>query len=404
MMNERILAEGVSVSNDTKVTGLNNNDMIIGSSGSGKTGGYIIPNLQNIEGSVIVSDTKGQLEKLFKDELIKKGYKVYTLDLVNPERSCCFNPLANIRRDSRGNYREQDILTLATLLSPTETLDDPFWDRAASAQIAFYIAYCLDGLREEDRNLATVCGLHGIYCQPGGKEFFMKWAHQNPDTYAAKKYMHVSAVAPSEKTSGCINEFVSLALDPFNFREAQELFGGAKSINLADLGKEKTVLFLNVSDTDPTFDKIVNIIYAQALQMLCAEADKQEDGTLKIPVRIMMDDFAASACIPGFDKIISVIRSRNISVSLVLQSLTQLETMYSAPTAKTIINNCDHLIYLGCQDIDTANFIAYHIGKTPEFVLSMPLTDSIIVTKGQKTQQVKKVQPYSTMKPKEESA
>lgn len=397
MSNERILAQGVSVSNDTRATGLNNNDMIIGSAGSGKTGGYVIPNLQNIEGSMIVSDTKGQLVKLFKDDLIKRGYKVHTLDLVDPERSCAFNPLAHIRRDKNGRYREQDVLTLATMLSPVRTINDPFWDNAAMAQIAFYIAYSLDALPPEEQNLASICRLHGMFCQPGGRNFFLKWALQNPDKFAAKKFMHINAVSESEKTSGCINEFVTLALDSFNFREAEALFGNSKSIDLAALGREKTVLFLNVSDTDTTFDKIVNIIYAQALHVLCTEADNRPGGRLKVPVRIIMDDFAASARIPGFDKVISVIRSRDISVSLVLQSLTQLESMYSKPTALTIINNCDHLIYLGCQDLDTANFIAHHIGKTPEAVLSIPLSDAIIITKGEKTRQAKKVIPYSTM-------
>lgn len=175
------------------------------------------------------------------------------------------------------------------------------------------------------------------------------------------------------------------------------LFENSDSIDLADLGREKTVLFLNVSDTDATFDRIVNIIYAQALQMLCHEADARPDGRLKVPVLIIIDDFAASVCIPGFDKMISVIRSRDISVSLVLQSLTQLETMYTAPAAKTIVNNCDHLIYLGCRDLDTANFIAHHIGKAPEAVLAMPLSDSVIITKGEKARQVKKIVPYSTL-------
>lgn len=399
MNNVRILAQGVSVSNDTRATGLNNNDMIIGSSGSGKTGGYVIPNLQNIEGSMIVLDTKGQLVKLFKSELIEKGYRVYTLDLVDPERSCAFNPLAHIRRGKNGRYREQDVLTLAALLSPNRTLNDPFWDSAAMAQIAFYIAYCLDALPPGEQNLSSVCRLHGMYCQRGGREHFLKWALQHPDKYAAKKFMHINAVSESEKTSGCINEFVTLALDPFNFSEAEAIFGNSRSIDLADLGRAKTVLFLNVSDTDTAFDKVVNIIYAQALHVLCTEADNQPGGRLKVPVRIIMDDFAASACIPGFDKVVSVIRSRDISVSIVLQSLTQLETMYSKPTALTIINNCDHLIYLGCQDLDTANFLAYHIGKTPEAVLSIPLSDSLIITKGEKPRQVKKVVPYSTMPP-----
>lgn len=137
---------------------------------------------------------------------------MYTLDLVDPERSCAFNPLAHIRR---------------------------------------------------------------------GKNFFLKWALQNPDTYAAKKFMQVNAVNSAEKTSGCINEFVSLALDPFNFREAETIFGNSDCIDLADIGREKTVLFLNVRDTDTTFDKVVNIIYAQALHVLCAKGGQPQRGQTK---------------------------------------------------------------------------------------------------------------------------
>ena len=140
---ERILAQGISVSNDTRITGLNNNDLIIGSSGAGKTGGYVIPNIQNISGSLIVTDTKGNLEKRFAKELRKKGYAVYTLDLVNPMRSCGYNPLQGIRRYKDGCYREQDIITLADILIPSLDKDEPFWEQAAAAYVAFLIAFAL---------------------------------------------------------------------------------------------------------------------------------------------------------------------------------------------------------------------------------------------------------------------
>ncbi|MDE6710505.1 MAG: type IV secretory system conjugative DNA transfer family protein, partial [Oscillospiraceae bacterium] len=113
MKNERILANGIAISNDTRVTGLNNNDLIIGSSGLGKTGGYVIPNLQNLTDSIVVSDTKGQLTKMFSKQLKLRRYKVCTLDLVNLEKSCGYNPLNGIRRYKSGKYREQDVLTLA---------------------------------------------------------------------------------------------------------------------------------------------------------------------------------------------------------------------------------------------------------------------------------------------------
>ena len=156
-------------------------------------------------------------------------------------------------------------------------------------------------------------------------------------------------------------------------------------------------MFLNVSDTDRTFDRLVTIFHTQALQILCSEADANTDGRLKVPVRLIMDDFAASARIPDFDKVISVIRSRDISVSLILQSLTQLETMYSHAEAATIINNCDHLLYLGSQEPETAQFIGYRISKTPSTVLNMPRDSVILITNGEPAQMVKKIIPYSTM-------
>lgn len=157
------------------------------------------------------------------------------------------------------------------------------------------------------------------------------------------------------------------------------------------------MLFLNVSDTDRTFDHLVNVFYTQALQLLCSEADAAPDGRLKVPVRIIMDDFAASARIPDFDKVISVIRSREISVSLILQSMTQLESMYSHAEATTIVNNCDHLIYLGSQDLETAQFIGCRAYKTPESVLCMPRDKAILMTNGEKAVFVDKIKPYSTM-------
>lgn len=129
--NYRDLADGVRVSNDTRETGLNNNDMIIGSSGSGKTGGYVIPAIQNITGSLVVTDTKGQLARRFTKQLEEKGCKVYTIDFVNPLNSYGYNPLNGIRRYPDGRYREQDVLTLANNLTPALDSSEPFWERAA---------------------------------------------------------------------------------------------------------------------------------------------------------------------------------------------------------------------------------------------------------------------------------
>ena len=181
------------------------------------------------------------------------------------------------------------------------------------------------------------------------------------------------------------------------FSEAKGVFVNPDSFDIPSLGKKKTVLFLNNSDTNRTFDSLANVFYTQALQLLCSQADTRPDGRLKIPVRIIMDDFASGTRIPDFDKVISVIRSRDISVSLILQSLTQLESMYTHAEALTIINNCDHLLYLGSQDKDTAEFVSYRLCRTPESVLSLGRDKAVLVTNGEKAVVVDRIKPYSTI-------
>ena len=394
----RILASNVEVSNDTRISGCNNNDIICGNSGSGKTGGYVIPNIQNINCSMVVSDTKGQLERRFKSELTAKGYKVYTLDLVNPMRSCGYNPMAFIRRYEDGSYREQDILTLARLLCPAADKKEPIWDLSAASYVAFLIAYCLETEPlEESKTLMRVGELHRQFSKSNGDIQFLEWISDHPDSFAAKKYFEVMANRPADRMFASIMGFVNINLEPYSFREARYIFANNNNIDIREFGCSKSVLFLNVSDTDRTYDRLINIFYTQALHELCSEADSNKDGKLKVPVRLIMDDFASSAVIPDFDKIISVIRSRDIYVSLILQSLSQLESMYTPPVSRTILNNCDHILYLGSQDIETANYIAARAVRTPEAVLSMPRSKAYLITAGEKASLVDKIIPYSTV-------
>lgn len=399
MFGERILAENISVSNDTRKTGLNNNDLIIGSSGCGKTGGYVIPNLQNINGSLIVSDTKGQLERRFKDYLIKKGYDVYCIDLVRMHRSCGYNPLDYIGKNKDGSYSEKDILSLANLLCPITEADEkePFWRNSAASYIAFLVCFCLEAAPKNQQNLIHVGELHRCFAMPQGDRKFMKWVEDHPDSFASKKFHEINAVRKSDKTFSSIIAFVNQFLEPFGFKEAEYIFGKKSDFDIKNIGKKKTVVFLNNSDTDRTFDCISNIFYSQALKVLCEQADANKEGCLEVPVRLIMDDFASGAQIPNFDKVISVIRSRGIAVSLIIQSISQLESLYGKCISNTIINNCDHLIYMGSQDIDSANFVGSRAMKTPETILTMPRNQLCLITAGEKARFVDKIVPYSTL-------
>ena len=393
----RILADGVTVSNDTRVTGLNNNDLIVGPSCAGKTGGYVIPNIQNISGSMVVSDTKNQLYRKFSSQLKKKGYDVKVIDFVNPHKSCCYNPLANIRRYPDGTFREQDVLTLAnSLIRSTAGDKEPIWHMSARSYIAFLICYCLEELPVKEQNLVSVCELNHAFSNPGGEIAFIDWIDAHPDSFASRKYREIKANKPADKMWASILGFANVALEPFEFHESKFIFGAGKSVTLRDIGRKKTVLFLNVSDTDSTFDPMVNIFHTQVLQCLCSEADEKEDGRLPVPVRIIMDDFASSAKIEDFAKTISVIRSREISVSLIIQSLSQLYSMYGND-ADTIIENCDHHLILGTVNRQTAEYVGTRALKTPEKIMCMPGDCAYLLEKGKQAELVKKIRPYSTL-------
>lgn len=401
--NERLLAENYSVSNDTRLTGLNNNDLIIGPSGAGKTGGYVIPNILRFDTSMIVADTKGNLCRKLSPALRQNGYKVYTVDFVNPERSCSYNPLDYIRRNKQtGKIREQDIITVSNALVVDNT-KDPFWSDAAKIAMNCMIAFVLEAFPRSEHNLYSVSRVYKTLSSQlagsfnGGEpcvQFLEEWGLKHPDSFAFQKYAMFKGVLISEKTWGSITQFITNALSPFEFEEAKAMFAKPAEFRIEELGRSKTVVFLNVSDSDRAFDGLVNLFYTQALKALITEADNNRDSRLKVPVRIILDDFATNAFIPDFDKTISVIRSREISVSIILQSLSQLDAMYGT-SAKTILNNCDHILYLGGVDLDTTRYIAQRVSKSLDTIMSMPINKVWVLERGKHGMLLDRIKPYS---------
>ena len=260
-----VFAQNETMPEDTRITGLNNNVLVIGTSGTGKTGGYVIPAIQNVSGSLVVSDTKGQLEKNFRGRLEEMGYRVEVLDFVNPHRSCGYNPLRFIRRDENGRIRDQDILTMSRVLCPLMTKDDPIWDMCAAGYVAFLIAYCLEAEDSKDHNMATVCELRRIFSRKGGNLMFERWVEDHPESFASKKYYDVMANRPAEKMWSSIEGFVSSNLEIFNCSDMMDIFDKEDSVDLNDIGRQKMVFFINQSDTDRAFDKVVNLFHTQVL-------------------------------------------------------------------------------------------------------------------------------------------
>lgn len=392
---DRIIAKNKIISNNGWETGLNNNDLVIGASGAGKSSGYVIPNILHSEESMIVTDTKGILHRLLKGKLEKRGFEVRVLDFVNMEKSCSYNPFDYIERIADGRYIEQDIVSIADAMIPVRDKYDAFWEEMSKIVLESLIAFALECLPEEERNMCSVAELYKVLPDKIGARLFEELEAEAPDSFAVKKYCSYKKVFRAERTWGNISQQLSNMLEMYDFSEAAKLFGGTDSFRIEDLGRKKMVLFINVSDTNRAFDRLINTFYTQAFRRLCREADGNPDGKLKVPVRIILDDFATNVFVPDFDRLISVIRSRDISASVILQSISQLETLYTSSQAKTILNGCDHMLYLGGQDIKTAEYISIKADQPMDKILNMGLDEAILFERGKKPEYVEKINIYN---------
>lgn len=393
---KRILAENYEVSNDTWKTRLNNNDIIIGTSGAGKTSGYVIPNIERKSGSMVITDTKGNLEKKLRPQLEEDGYEVVLLDFINMKDSIVYNPLAFIRRDEDGRASERDIFSLANALMFIRDDRDPFWHESARSVLACLIACVMESLPEKEQNLCSVSELFSAVTQDRAYfgQLMLDLYMNDKESFAVREYKSFNCASDAEKCYASIMAFAGKALEVYNARDIRRIIGGEQEFRFAELGRRKMALFVNVSDTDRAFDNLVSIFYTQALQQLVAEADANEDSRLKVPVRMYMDDFATNCRIADFDKIVSVIRSREISVSVILQSLSQLRELYGVYAAETILNQFDHLIYLAGQDETTIDHVARLAGKTPDTVLRMPLDCAYVYERGSGAKLMKRYDPF----------
>ena len=401
----RPLAKGYNAPNDDIDSGYNNNDLIIGGSGTGKTGGYVIPNLLTPYGNMIVSDTKGRLYNEMKTVLENAGYHVMKIDFIHPRESVGYNPLLSIRETEDG-YSQIDIMTVVSKILPLEegkNRDDRFWIESARGLVGFLIAFTLEAFERKDHNMVTVAEILKGMDTRSGKDIINMWILRHPSSYVADLYRMSQIITQSERTWSCIQKFAVGGLEAFLYKDLRRIFvSDENAFNVKKFLRRKSVLFINNSDVNRYADRIVNLLYAQLINDIFEEADKREDGRLKIPVRFIIDDFASNVYIEDFDKLISVTRSRNISLSIIVQNLTQLSAMYGENKANTIIVNCDHILYLGGQDIKTAEYIGHRAGLAEEKVLVMQADKAYLIKRGEKAVLLDKIEPYKALKEKME--
>ena len=404
----RILAKDVKVLNDSRESGLSGHDIVCGRTGAGKTSGYVETNIVNLEHSMVVMDTKGRLHRKYRRFLQKKGFKVVCVDFIHPENSEVYNPLDYVHVYAEADdthpirYRQIDLKAIAKSLVPDEVeRDDTFWVDTCRNTLITLMAFVMEALPKRERHMGSVLTLytefirelssHRANREPLKVSFFEQLAETNPDSFAVLMYKKLSF--ESEKTWGCNEIFVGNALEIFTYQEMHKLFYGRSSLNFADLGRRKTVLFVNTSDTNRMMDPIVGVCLNQLFEALVDEADDHESGELDVAVRLILDDFSCGTKIHDFDKLISVLRSRRIYVSLMLQSIAQLETLYEQSRAKTIVANCDCGVYIGSQERETAEYLADVVGKLPRTILNMKRDEVIVVISGERPEFAKRIDP-----------
>lgn len=346
----------------------NKHVVVYGGSGSGKTYGIVKPNLYQMHSSYVLTDPKGTLLYETGNLFEKKGYRIYVLDTVDMKNSMHYNPFVYIKEP-------KDILTLAntlyTNLKPPDagTPPDPFFDQAALLWLQAAIGYLWYEAPPEEQNIPTLLEiLEADEVREDDESFqnavdmlFEELEKKNPRHFAVKQRKKYKKSAG--KTAKSILISVGSYLSPFDIPDVAELVA-YDELHFDTYGDadQKSILYVIISDTDTTYNFIPAILFTQMFNVLCYKADKEMGGKLKTPVQFILDEFANIGKIPGFKILIATIRSRLMSVIMMLQTQSQLKDNYK-DAAETITGNCDTSIFLGGQEKSTLKDLEEMLGK-----------------------------------------
>lgn len=367
-------------------TARNKNILVIGGSGSGKTRFFVKPSLLQMHSSYVVTDPKGQLlretGKLLahggpkRDEngkpvrdkhgkVVYESYRIKVLNTINFSKSMKYNPLAYVRS-------EKDILKLVNVIIANtkgdgEKSSEDFWIKAERLLYCALIGYIWYEAEPEEKNFITLLELINA-CEAREDDetykspvdiLFDELAQAQPEHFAVKQYVKFKMAAG--KTLKSILVSCGARLSPFDIKELRDIMT-EDELELDTMGDRKTALFLIMSDTDTTFNFVIAMLQSQLFNLLCDKADDFYNGRLPVHVRCLLDEFANIGQIPNFDKLIATIRSREISASIILQSQSQLKTIYK-DAADTIVGNCDVTLFLGGKEKSTLKEISELLGK-----------------------------------------
>lgn len=343
----------------------NKNIVVVGGSGSGKTFSEIKPSLMQLHSSYVITDPKGTILPDTGHLFQKNGYAVRSFNTINFSKSLHYNPLAYIRK-------EKDILKVVNVFMENTKGDgnagDKFWTDCERLFYTAVIAYLWYEAPPEDQNIPTLIEiLDACQVKEDDEEYqsavdimFENLEKEKPNCLAVKQYKKFKMAAGKTMKSILISCAARLA--PFDIDELREITM-YDELQLDTIGDRKTAFFIIMSDTDSTYSFLIAMIMYQMFNLLCEKADDEYGGTLPFHVRCLLDEFANIGKIPDFEKLISTIRSRGISCMIILQSLTQISSVYK-DNAETIIDCCDTFVFLGGKSTKTTKQISEMIGKT----------------------------------------
>ena len=344
----------------------NLNACVIGSSGSGKTRFWLTPQLLQAHSSYVVVDPKGgTLSQCGYFLQKKKGYKVKVFNSIDFSKSMHYNPMAYIKTES-------DVLKFVNALIANTKGDgkegDEFWTKAETLLYCALVAYIVFEGPEEERNMNTLVEMiNSMEVREDDESFknavdymFDGLAKRNPQHFAVRQYAKYKLA--SGKTAKSILISCGARLAPFDIAELREIMS-YDELELDKLGDEKTALFFLISDTDSTYNFIVALAFSQMFNLLCERADNKYGGRLPHHVRVLWDEAANTGQVPGLEKIVAVIRSREISLTLFYQAMSQCKALYK-DHAETIMGNMDSIVFLGGREASTLKDISENwLGK-----------------------------------------
>lgn len=361
----KLMTQNVAIGINAKKHRRNLNTLVCGGSGAGKTRFYCKPNLMQANTSFVILDPKGEIVRDVGKLLEAKGYEIKVLDLISMEKSHCYNSFVYLQNDN-------DIQRLVTNLFKSTTpkgsqSNDPFWDTAASMLLLALVFYLHYEAPPDEQNFAMVMEMlraGSIEDEDDPRpspldQLFNELGEDYPDHIALKYYR--SYHSGSAKTLKSIQITLAARLEKFNLESLASLTS-TDELELGTLGEKKTALFALIPDNDTSFNFLVSILYTQLFQQLFYSADHIHGGSLPIPVHFLMDEFANVSLPDDFDKILSVMRSRSVSVSIILQNLAQLKALFEKQW-ESIVGNCDEFLYLGGNEQSTHKYVSELLGK-----------------------------------------